>query len=83
MADGNVARYLHAPLGPKVWYCPGPVMETAKAIKQIQVGEVLEVLATDPAAKPDIEAWARRTGQQILEITQEGGITRILIKRVK
>jgi Predicted redox protein, regulator of disulfide bond formation len=59
------------------------VMETAKAIKQIQVGEVLEVLATDPAAKPDIEAWARRTGQQILEITQEGGITRILIKRVK
>jgi len=64
-------------------YCPGPVMETAKAIKQIQVGEVLEVLATDPAAKPDIEAWARRTGQQILEITQEGGVTRILIKRVK
>jgi TusA-related sulfurtransferase len=41
------------------------------------------VLATDPAAKPDIEAWARRTGQQILEITQEGGVTRILIKRVK
>jgi Predicted redox protein, regulator of disulfide bond formation len=64
-------------------YCPGPVMETAKAIKQVQVGEVLEVLATDPAAKPDIEAWARRTGQQILEITQEGGVTRILIKRVK
>jgi TusA-related sulfurtransferase len=58
-------------------------METAKAIKQVQVGEVLEVLATDPAAKPDIEAWARRTGQQILEITQEGGVTRILIKRVK
>ncbi len=64
-------------------YCPGPVMETAKAIKQVQVGEVLEVLATDPAAKRDIEAWARRTGQQILEITQEGGVTRILIKRVK
>ena len=64
-------------------YCPGPVMETAKAIKQIGIGEVLEVLATDPAAKPDIEAWARRTGQQILDIQQQEGITRILIKRVK
>jgi TusA-related sulfurtransferase len=67
----------------KGMYCPGPVMETAKGIKQINVGEVLEVLATDPAAKPDIEAWARRTGQQILDIQQQSGITRILIKRVK
>lgn len=64
-------------------YCPGPVLETAKAIKQIQVGEVLEVLATDPAAKPDIEAWARRTGHQILDIQQQGDSTRILIKRMK
>ncbi|AOL17577.1 response regulator SirA [Sulfolobus sp. A20] len=64
-------------------YCPGPVLETAKAIKQINVGEVLEVLATDPAAKPDIEAWARRTGNQILDIKQDNGVTRILIKRVK
>ncbi|WP_338598535.1 sulfurtransferase TusA family protein [Sulfolobus tengchongensis] len=64
-------------------YCPGPVLETAKAIKQINVGEVLEVLATDPAAKPDIEAWARRTGNQIVDIQQQGGATRILIKRMK
>ncbi|ABP95703.1 MULTISPECIES: sulfurtransferase TusA family protein [Metallosphaera] len=67
----------------KGMYCPGPVMETAKAIKQINVGEVLEVLATDPAAKPDIEAWARRTGHQILDIQQQGGVTRILVKRAK
>lgn len=64
-------------------YCPGPVMETAKAIKQIGIGEVLEVLATDPAAKPDIQAWARRTGHEVLDIQEQGGVTRILIKRVK
>ncbi|QGA69155.1 sulfurtransferase TusA family protein [Sulfolobus sp. E11-6] len=64
-------------------YCPGPVLETAKAIKQINVGEVLEILATDPAAKPDIEAWARRTGNQVIDIQQQGGVTRILIKRMK
>ncbi len=79
MAETKVAKTLDA----KGLYCPGPVLETAKAIKQINVGEVLEVIATDPAAKPDIEAWARRTGNQILDITQEGGVTKILIKRVK
>ncbi len=79
MTEIKIAKTLDA----KGLYCPGPVLETAKNIKQINVGEVLEVIATDPAAKPDIEAWARRTGNQILDITQEGGVTRILIKRVK
>lgn len=79
MSQVKIAKTLDA----KGMFCPGPVMETAKAMKQIQVGEVLEILATDPAAKPDIEAWARRTGNQILDITQENGVTRILIKRVK
>jgi len=79
MAEIKIAKTLDA----KGLYCPGPVLETAKAMKQINIGEVLEVLATDPAAKPDIEAWARRTGNQILDIKQEGGITRILVKRVK
>ncbi|ARM76766.1 sulfurtransferase TusA family protein [Acidianus manzaensis] len=79
MAELKISKTLDL----KGMYCPGPVMETAKGIKQIGVGEILEVLATDPAAKPDIEAWARRTGQQILDIQQQGGVTRILIKRVK
>ncbi|MEM4138696.1 MAG: sulfurtransferase TusA family protein [Sulfolobaceae archaeon] len=64
-------------------YCPGPVLETAKAIKQINIGEVLEVLATDPAAEPDLQAWAKRTGQEIVDIKKEGEVIRVLIRRVK
>ncbi|BBD71986.1 transcriptional regulator [Sulfodiicoccus acidiphilus] len=64
-------------------YCPGPVMETAKAMKQLNVGDVLEILATDPAAKPDIEAWARRTGNQVLEVQQQGEAVRILVRKLK
>jgi TusA-related sulfurtransferase len=56
-------------------------METAKAMKQLNSGEVLEILATDPAAKPDIEAWARRTGNQVLEVQQQGDAVRILVKK--
>ncbi|MDT7901659.1 MULTISPECIES: sulfurtransferase TusA family protein [Acidianus] len=67
----------------KGMFCPGPVLETAKAIKTINVGEVLEVYATDPAAKSDLEAWARRTGNQIIDMKQENGVLRVLIKRTK
>ncbi|AEE94574.1 response regulator SirA [Acidianus infernus] len=67
----------------KGMFCPGPVLETAKAIKTINVGEVLEVYATDPAAKSDLEAWARRTGHQIIDMKQENGVLRVLIKRTK
>ena len=79
MTEVRIAKTLDA----RGLYCPMPVMETAKAIRQIQVGEVLEVLATDPAAKPDIEAWARRTGQEIIDVQQQGDVVRILIRRVK
>jgi TusA-related sulfurtransferase len=58
-------------------------METAKVMRQLNVGDVLEVLATDPAAKPDIEAWARRTGNQVLEVQQHGDTIRILVKKLK
>ncbi|MEM0373513.1 MAG: sulfurtransferase TusA family protein [Sulfolobaceae archaeon] len=64
-------------------YCPGPVLETAKAIKQVNIGDVIEVLATDPAAEPDLQAWARRTGQEIVDIKKEGEVIRVLIRRVK
>ncbi|EZQ07032.1 MULTISPECIES: sulfurtransferase TusA family protein [Acidianus] len=67
----------------KGMYCPGPVLETAKAIKQVNVGEAIEVYATDPAAKPDLEAWARRTGNEIVNVEQQGGVLKVVIKRVK
>ena len=59
-------------------------METAKVITQINVGDVLEVPATDPAADPDIKAWAGRMGHGAIsaEKTPEGHL-RILVRRLK
>ena len=64
-------------------FCPEPVFRTRLQLDEMKIGETLEVLADDPAAKPDIENLARNLGQEILEITQEGDITRILLKKVK
>jgi tRNA 2-thiouridine synthesizing protein A len=61
-------------------YCPGPLTDLFKAYRQAKPGDVIEVWATDPAAAPDIKAWAARTGNQLLETAQESGYTRITVK---
>ncbi len=52
--------------------CPIPILKTSKAIKEIGVGQVLEVLATELGAKRDIPAWCRMTGNEILGTGEDG-----------
>ena len=54
--------------------CPLPVVKTSQAIKTIEVGQVLKMISTDPGAPPDMEAWSRQTGHEILESTEEAGV---------
>lgn len=63
--------------------CPIPVFEVNKNIGQISMGETLEVFATDPAAAPDIKAWAERRGHLFLVAEPKNGCTRIVVKRNK
>lgn len=52
--------------------CPLPVVKTKKALKDLQVGEILEMIATDPGAIPDMQAWANQTKHDLLEAIDEG-----------
>ncbi len=61
--------------------CPMPVVKTKKAMKEMQPGEVLEMIATDPGSIPDMEAWARQTGNKLLEAKDEGDTYRFLIEK--
>ncbi|NUQ36631.1 MAG: sulfurtransferase TusA family protein [Caldilineales bacterium] len=63
--------------------CPMPVVKTTKAIKAMQVGQVLKMIATDPGAPPDMAAWARQTGNEILQEAKEEGKFVFYIKRVR
>ena len=47
--------------------CPMPVIKTSQAIKEVPVGQILELLATDPGVEPDMKAWTGRTGNELLE----------------
>ncbi len=52
-------------------------------LDKMKVGEVLEVLADDPAAEEDIKSLCKRLEQQVLNSNKEGNKLRILIKKVK
>ncbi|HEU4369929.1 MAG TPA: rhodanese-like domain-containing protein [Methylomirabilota bacterium] len=63
--------------------CPWPSMKVSKAITEVEPGGVLEVLATDPGAPGDLEAFARRTGHRIVEQSQSGVVLRFLVQRAQ
>ena len=66
--------------------CPAPVIKTSQAVKQIQVGEVLQVLATDPGSKPDLTSWARMTGNELLNVSEDASTPKVytfLFRRTK
>lgn len=63
--------------------CPLPILKTKKALQGIQPGQVLEILATDPGAVADFQAFCRQTGNELMESSQQDDVYRFLIKRVK
>jgi len=63
--------------------CPVPVIKTSKAIKEMQVGQVLKMISTDPGAPPDMVAWARQTGNELLDSHQEGKNYVFYFRRLK
>lgn len=63
--------------------CPMPVVKTSKAIKAMEVGQVLKMVATDPGAPPDMEACSRQTGNELLRSSQEDGKFVFFIRRSK
>lgn len=60
--------------------CPMPIVTITKAIRKLESGDTLDVEATDRAFKPDLEAWARKTGNEILSFL-EGEVLKAQIKK--
>lgn len=63
--------------------CPGPLLETKKAITGVPVGGILETLSSDEGTRGDIPVWAEKTGQQFLGVVAEPGYDRLFVKRLK
>jgi len=65
------------------FFCPIPVVKTREEMNKLKKGQLLEVLADDPAAEGDIKYWTKATGQEIIDIKKEGERIRFLIRKTK
>ena len=62
--------------------CPLPILRAKKALKDVPIGGTLQVLATDPGAVKDFEAFCRTTGNDLVESKADGKVFEFLIKRI-
>jgi len=62
--------------------CPGPLVSLAKALKEAEPGDLLELLATDPGSKSDVPSWAEISGNELLEASEADGVFRYLVRKV-
>jgi tRNA 2-thiouridine synthesizing protein A len=82
--DEKSMSEVHHTLDVRNLICPIPVLKSKKKLKTMKIGQVLEILTTDPGSKRDIPAWAYVTGQELL-VSEESGPKefRFLVKRMK
>jgi tRNA 2-thiouridine synthesizing protein A len=63
--------------------CPMPIIQTAKTMKEMKIGEVLEVVSTDKGIKEDMPAWCRQTGQKFLGVEEDGDVFKAYVEKIK
>ena len=63
--------------------CPGPLLETKKAVGKVDVEEVLEIWSSDPGTRQDIPAWAEFAQHEYLGFVEDDGYDRFYVIRMK
>lgn len=61
--------------------CPMPIVETNRAMKELVLGDILEIIATDTGTQKDIPSWCERTGQTLLSMTEENGVLHYHVRK--
>ncbi|MGD8526918.1 MAG: sulfurtransferase TusA family protein [Thioalkalispiraceae bacterium] len=61
--------------------CPLPILRAKKSLAGMEAGQVLHIIATDPGSVKDFEAFAKQTGNELMESNEEGGKFTFLIKK--
>jgi tRNA 2-thiouridine synthesizing protein A len=64
-------------------YCPMPIYNTAKKLKELKSGQVLEVLADDEGIKEDMPAWCRTTGNELVGLEEEEGQYKAYVRKAE
>jgi tRNA 2-thiouridine synthesizing protein A len=79
MATTQITRSIDA----RGMACPGPLMALIGAIRQGQVGDVIEVLSSDEGSKSDIPAWVAKASHELVEVVPDDGYARFVIRKAR
>lgn len=78
MSEKKIAKRLDT----SGFLCPLPIVKTFKAMKELEVGDLLEMISTDAGSMPDMQAWANQTKHELVEAEElDGGKYRFLVKK--
>ena len=64
-------------------FCPGPLMELIRGIRESQVGDVLAVRSTDKGSRTDIPKWIEKAGHRLIAVESRDGYDEILVQKAR
>ena len=79
MTTVNIDRSIDA----RGMLCPGPLMSLIGAIREGEVGTVIEVLSSDEGSKTDIPAWISKAGHEVVEVVEDEGFTHFIVRKAR
>lgn len=61
--------------------CPGPITQLFKTMKTAEAGDTATISVTDTGFKKDIEAWCRKTKNELVSLTEDGGVLTAVVRK--
>ncbi len=62
-------------------FCPGPLLELIRGVKSVDPGQVIAVLSSDPGSSKDIPAWVAKAKHEMVQVDEESGYNRFVIRK--
>jgi Predicted redox protein, regulator of disulfide bond formation len=64
-------------------FCPGPLMELIRAIRESQIGDVIAVYSSDKGSKSDIPKWVEKAGHRLVSLETSDGYDVIVVEKMR
>ena len=64
-------------------FCPGPLMELIRAIRESQVGDVIAIRSSDRGSKVDIPKWVEKAGHRLVDVAAHEGYDEIIVEKAR
>lgn len=81
MVSQQESVQIHKEIDARGSFCPGPLLELIRGVKSVEVGQVLQVLSSDPGSNKDIPAWIAKARHDLVGVYPESGYTRFVVRK--